>query len=78
MIVKPKTITAKDKAKMNKNGIIVIEHPLPSEVRIVQQTDGVSGDMILMSAMKAIQSSFPKDKFAEELFRRMQESESKS
>lgn len=30
MVVKPKTVTAKDKEKLSKNGVLVIEHSLPS------------------------------------------------
>lgn len=34
IIVKPKTLSAADKQKLSKEGNLVIEHPIPSEVLI--------------------------------------------
>lgn len=53
LIVKPNTISAKDKEKLTKNGYILIEHPFPGDVRIVNQLD-MDGDLLLSSAMKTI------------------------
>lgn len=53
LIVKPGTISAKDKEKLTKNGYIMIEHPFPSDVRVLNPLD-VDGDLILASAMRAI------------------------
>jgi hypothetical protein len=38
MIVKPDTISAKDKEKLTKNGYVVIEHPFPKDVRLVTES----------------------------------------
>lgn len=53
LIVKPDTVNAKDKEKLTKNGYILIEHPFPGDVRIVNQLD-VDGDLLLASAMRTI------------------------
>lgn len=54
MLVKPKTVNQKDRKELEKNGFTVIEHPFPSEVKIVTELDGIQGDVILMSAIYAI------------------------
>lgn len=77
VVVKPKTLSAKDKGKLTKGGYLVIEHEMPSEVRIIQKTEGINGDVILLSAMKALVSTYPKDKFSEEVSRRLLDAESK-
>jgi len=78
MIVKPKTISAKDKEKLNKNGVLVVEHPLPMEVRFIREEDGIDGNAILMSAMKGVVEGIgTHERFAKELYRRMQDAEAK-
>lgn len=77
IIVKPKSLTPKDKEKLCKNGMLVIEHEFPESVRIVSQVSDIEidGNMLLMSAMDGLQSDYPKQKFSSELYRRMKEKE---
>lgn len=79
IIVEPKTLSAKDKEKLTKNGYLVIEHKIPSEVRIVTQANEIETHMLFMSAMKgAMDDIYSKEKFANELHKRLLEKESKS
>lgn len=41
IIVKPKTLSSKDKEKLSDNGNVVVEHPSPESVRILNQNDSV-------------------------------------
>lgn len=52
LIVKPGSISSKDKEKLTKAGYLLIEHPFPGDVRIVTQIDGLNGD-VLMQALVA-------------------------
>lgn len=72
-IVKPKTLSASDKQKLTKHGHLVIEHEFPQEVRIITPVSEIDGNLILMSAMSAMNTTFPKDKFASEISRRILE-----
>lgn len=56
LIVKPDTVSSKDKEKLTKNGYILIEHPFPGDVRIVNQLD-VDADLLLTAAMKTIRQN---------------------
>lgn len=57
IIVVPGSLSAKDKDKLSKNGLLVIEHPDPPAVRIITPSisaDKISGNDIMMSAMYAM------------------------
>lgn len=57
MIVTPGSIKPKDKEKLSKNGCLVIEHEKPNEVRMIDDSDAITGGAVLMSAMDAIRNS---------------------
>lgn len=42
IIVKPNTLSPKDKEKLTKKDYIVIEHPLPSEFKVLPSQDVVT------------------------------------
>jgi hypothetical protein len=72
MIVKPDTISAKDKKELTKNNVLVIEHPFPGDVRILSEADSISGDDLLMSGLKAVAHGSMSNKadFFNEMFHR--------
>lgn len=53
LIVKPNTISSKDKEKLSKNGYLLIEHPFPGDVRVISALD-VDGSILLSAAMGTI------------------------
>lgn len=55
-VVKPGTLSAKDKEKLTKNNHIVIEHPFPGDVRIITDTSEIKGDDLIMSFVDALQA----------------------
>lgn len=60
VIVKPGTISAKDKEKLSKNGYVVVEHQFPGDVRIVDKLDipdVTDGNEIFWSAIHGVYSS---------------------
>lgn len=57
VIIKPKSLSPKDKEKLTKAGCVVIEHQNPNEVRLIEESDLVTGNAALMSAMNAIANS---------------------
>lgn len=72
LIVKPKSISPKDKEKLSKNGFVVVEHDTPDTVRIIQQFDEATGTSITMSAIQAMTTSFTsRDEFSKELAKRI-------
>ena len=79
IIVKPKTLSPKDKEKLTKNGNIVIEHPFPSEVRIMNQINEIDPHTLLMSALKGANDGFSsREIFVQELYKRLFEKETKT
>lgn len=75
LIVKPETISEEEKEKLKANSIVVVEHPEPSEVRIVTTMDGFDGNDVFMAAIEAI-ADIPSNtkaqiKFAEVLTARL-------
>ena len=56
IIVKPDTILPEQKAMLEKNSIIVIEHPNPAEVRLITSMEGFDGNDVFMAAIEAINS----------------------
>lgn len=78
IFIEPKTISVKDKQKLTKNGYLVIEHPIPSSVRIVVDANEVEANILLMSAMKGVTEGIgSNEKFVKELYRRLQLKETK-
>jgi hypothetical protein len=80
MIVKPGELSSKDKEKLSKNGYMVIEHPEPDTVRIIQPFDGQVADDIGMAALFAVArytetSDRPAAFFVKEFLRRLLENE---
>lgn len=57
IVVKPNSISEEQKQFLKENNCIVIEHPNPSEVRIISLTEGFDGDDLLNSMMESIQKS---------------------
>lgn len=57
LIVKSGTLAPKDKEKLAKNGMLVIEHPAPSEVRIVTAANEIAGDEILTAICEGIKNA---------------------
>ena len=78
LIVEPNSISSKDKEKLTKNGIIVIEHKEPDKVRIVQTTDGTSNELLLFAAMEALGSIDSEAKFAKGVSKRILSTETKN
>lgn len=78
MIVTPGSIKPKDKEKLSKNGCLVIEHEKPNEVRIITETDEITGNAVLMAAMEGIiTSSTAELQFANHLAKRILATEKK-
>lgn len=73
IVVKPQTLNPKDKEKLSKGGYIVVEHPMPSEFRIVHYSEIEDTNLVLLSAMEAINSLFPKEDFSRILAKRILE-----
>jgi hypothetical protein len=74
IIVKPGTLLADQLEKLQKEeGVIIIEHPEPSEIRIISTLEGFGGDDILQAFVSTIQNSgyTTKAEFATELVKRM-------
>lgn len=75
LIVKPSTISDAQKAQLDKNGIIIIEHINPAEVRLITSMDGFDGNDVFMAAIEAIvdipASQKVQSKFTEELIKRL-------
>lgn len=53
LIVKPGTVSQKDKEKLTKNGYLLIEHPFPSDVRVISALDA-DASVLLSAAMGTI------------------------
>lgn len=51
LVVKPNTISPKDKEKLTKEGFILIEHESPADIKIITQLSGVSGEDVFASAI---------------------------
>ena len=54
MIIKPGSISPKDKGKLSKNGYLVVEHQFPSEVKIINDFSLIQADDLLMTALEAL------------------------
>jgi hypothetical protein len=54
MIIKPQSISPKDKEKLSKNGYLVIEHPFPGDVKIINDFSLIQTDDLLMTALEAL------------------------
>lgn len=54
IVVKPKSISPKDKAKLSKAGHLVIEHENPNEVRMLEPESTVPVNEMLKCAIAAI------------------------
>ena len=55
--VRPGTLTPNDKAKLSKIGIIVIEHENPAELRLLKPCADISGNVLLIAALEALNST---------------------
>lgn len=82
VVVKPKSLTTKDRANLSKNGYIVIEYEIPSEFRIIGQIEltdlNVHANDLFMSVLYGLTNSIysePKSDFAKELYRRLKAKE---
>lgn len=76
MIIKPGTVSGKDKEKLSKSGYVVIEHPEPDNVKIIMPVSEIRGDDLMMAALFGLQnSSISKQYFAEELWKRLKQNE---
>jgi len=54
MPVKPGTVSEKDKIKLAKIGIVVIEHENPSELRLIRPSSELDNSDMLFCALKAL------------------------
>lgn len=55
LVVKPKALTAADKALLRKAGVVVVEAADPSSVRLIQpEGPALSGDELFYAAITAI------------------------
>lgn len=54
MIVKTDSLSSKDKEKLTKNGYVIIEHPFPGDVRIINDFSLIETDELLMTALEAL------------------------
>lgn len=72
-------LLAKDKERLSKEGYVAVEAADPSKVvMLLESTDSVTGDMLLMSAMHGCSVGYPNSpsgSFFSELHRRMKEAE---
>lgn len=80
LIVEPKQISSKDKAKLAKAEILVIEADNPDKVRMLNIDENIDANSYLMSALHAIAKdngiyNYPAKKFVCELNRRLVEKE---
>ena len=56
LIVKPGTVSPKDKEKLTKNGYLLIEHPFPGDVRVISALDA-DASVLLSAAMGTISAN---------------------
>lgn len=68
LVTTKNNISAPDKAKLRKAGVIVVEADKPELVNVI---DTDANYDIMMSAVKAINEPFPKNTFCETLFKRL-------
>lgn len=73
VVIKPNSMSPKDKEKLTKAGYVVVEYPNPEEVNIISEASlTVSNDIIVSCALKAIakgiSASNVKDIFCEEMY----------
>lgn len=54
LFVKPKAISADDKASLKEAGVVVIEVANPHEVKLIRASSELSGGELLQAAAKAI------------------------
>jgi hypothetical protein len=72
IIVKPGTISPRDRNLIHKNGDLVIEHPSPGDVRIISQIDGESSSDILNAICAGVRrcgNSLTEEYIGEELLK---------
>lgn len=75
IVVKPKSLSKEDIHKLQENGMIVIEHERPDEVKIKIGIPEIEGGIIMNAAIKAIAESSFSDasvKFVQNLNRSLQ------
>lgn len=75
IIVKPGTVSDKDKELSVKNGFIIIEHPEPDSIQIVTDVSGISADPIIQAALIAVYTyesgSNPRRTFADLILKKI-------
>lgn len=54
LVVRPGTITQKDRAALRKVGVVVVEHERPEEVKFLRPHADLSGSALLLASMKAL------------------------
>lgn len=57
VIVKPGTVSSRDKERLTKAGMICIEHPNPDEVRIVKQASDSQFEDLAMAGLHAAEAA---------------------
>jgi hypothetical protein len=57
IVVKPGSIKEADRAILTGEGIVIIEHEKPFEVRVINNIEGFDGDDIFNSALQTINES---------------------
>ena len=74
IVIKPNGISPEDKALLKESGVIVIEHENPSEVRVINQTEGFEGNDLFNALIDAVKtsSSGTMQTFAQSLFKKIQ------
>lgn len=79
LITEPKQISAVDKNRLSKNGILVIEADNPDKVKFINVDENVNADSYLMAALFSLSQestdSATSKRFVKELNRRLLEKE---
>lgn len=76
IVVKPGTITEDNKNFLREEGVIVIEHDNPHEIRVITPLDGFEPDMMLDSLVHTVKntaSASVKQSFADIILSKMQQ-----
>lgn len=74
LIVKPKTLSATNKKELQDNDVIVIEHPLPSEVVVVNPIAEIESNDLLLAALHGLINETThsgKSNFVNSLYKRL-------
>ena len=73
VVVKHNSMSEEDRKRLRDEGVILIEHENPSEVRVIHQLEGLEGDDLFNSLIEVVGTSnaMVKSTFTETLIKKI-------